>query len=192
MRVMETGVPGLVLFEPKVFRDERGFFLESYNRQGFAQVGIDCAFVQDNHACSHQPGVLRGLHFQLPPMAQAKLVWVTRGSVLDVAVDLRSGSPTYGRHYAVELSADNFWRLFIPRGFAHAYLTLTPGTEFQYKVDAPYSPQHDSGLRWDDPDLAIPWPEFPCGQPVLSEKDTKLASFRDFQSPFVYEAGAAG
>lgn len=193
MRAIETGLPGLLLLEPKIFRDERGFFLESYNRKGFADLGITAEFVQDNHACSTQAGVLRGLHFQTPPMAQAKLVWVTRGGVLDVAVDLRVGSPTFGRHYTVELSAENFLRLFIPKGFAHAYATLTPDCEFQYKVDAPYSPQHDAGIRWDDPDLNIPWPSFATGAgPVLSGKDKVLPFFKEFRSPFVFEAPAAG
>lgn len=193
MRLIETGLPGLVLLEPRIFRDERGFFLESYNRETFARLGIGCEFVQDNHARSTQAGVLRGLHFQLPPTAQAKLVWVTRGSVLDVAVDLRVGSPTYAQHYAVELSADNFLRLFLPKGFAHAYLTLAPDTEFQYKVDAPYAPACDAGIRWNDPDLGISWPGLDKGQgPVLSGKDEVLPLLKDFQSPFVYEAPAAG
>jgi len=192
MRLIETALPGLVLLEPKVFRDARGFFLESYNRQTFTQLGIGCEFVQDNHARSTQAGVLRGLHFQLPPFAQAKLVWVTRGSVLDVAVDLRVGSPSYGKHFAVELTADNFLRLFLPKGFAHAYLTLTPDTEFQYKVDAPYAPQHDAGIRWNDPDLGIAWPGLAGGAPVLSGKDEVLPFLKDFCSPFVYDAPAAG
>ncbi len=192
MRVTETGLPGLLLLEPKVFQDERGFFLESWHRDTFAALGIHADFVQDNHARAGQAGVLRGLHFQRPPRAQAKLVWVTRGAVLDVAVDLRAGSPTYGRSFCAELSAENFLRLFVPRGFAHAYLTLTPDTEFQYKVDAPYSPEHDAGLIWNDPDLAIPWPAMPPGAPVLSAKDAALPRFKDFVSPFVFEAPAAG
>jgi dTDP-4-dehydrorhamnose 3,5-epimerase len=193
MRVIETGLPGLLLLEPKVFRDERGFFLESYSRAGFAQAGIAADFVQDNHACSTAAGVLRGLHFQLPPVCQAKLVWVTRGAVLDVVVDLRVGSPTYLRHYSVELSAENFQRLFVPKGFAHAYLTLTPHSEFQYKVDAPYSPANDAGLRWNDPDLGIAWPTLPgVAAPLLSPKDQSQPLLKDFVSPFVYESPAAG
>lgn len=182
MRLIETGLPGLALLEPKVFRDDRGFFLETYSEAAFDAVGIRARFVQDNHAHSVNAGVLRGLHFQKPPFAQAKLVWVTRGAVLDVAVDLRRDSPTFGRHYAVELSAQNMLRLFLPRGFAHGYLTMTPDVEFQYKVDAPYAPKHDAGLLWNDPDLAVAWP---VAAPQLSDKDRLLPLFKDFDSPFV-------
>lgn len=192
MEVRETGLPGLVLVRPRVFQDERGFFLEGWQRDRFAAVGVNADFMQDNHARSGPAGVLRGLHFQRPPMAQAKLVWVTRGAVFDVAVDLRLGSPTYGRHFGVELSAENFLRLFVPRGFAHGYLTLTPDAEFQYKVDAPYSPEHDAGLIWNDPDLAVGWPATSGAGPILSPKDKVLGQFKDFVSPFVYEAPAAG
>lgn len=184
MRLIETGLPGLALLEPKVFRDERGFFLETYSEAAFAALGIDARFVQDNHAYSVQAGVLRGLHFQLPPFTQAKLVWVVRGSALDVVVDLRRGSPTFGRHYAVELTAENMLRLFVPRGFAHGYLTLAPHTEFLYKVDNVYAPQADSGLLWNDPDLGINWPS---AEPTLSAKDRLLPRLKDFDTPFVYE-----
>lgn len=189
MRLIETGLPGLALLEPKVFRDERGFFLETYSEAAFDALGIGARFVQDNHAYSVRVGVLRGLHFQLPPHAQAKLVWVVRGSVLDVAVDLRRDSPTYGRHYCVELSAENMLRLFLPRGFAHGYLTLAPDTEFLYKVDAPYMPQADAGILWSDPDLGIDWPE---SKPVLSGKDRMLPRLKDFHSPFVCEPPLGG
>lgn len=189
MRLIETGLPGLVLLEPKVFRDERGFFLETYSRAGFAALGIGADFVQDNHAYSARPNVLRGLHFQMPPMAQAKLVWVPRGRVLDVAVDLRRGSPTFGRHFSVELSAKNFLRLFLPRGFAHGYMTLEADTEFAYKVDAPYDPASDAGILWSDPDLGIAWPD---SGPVLSAKDRVLPRLKDFATPFVFEAPAVG
>lgn len=189
MRLIETGLPGLALLEPKVFRDERGFFLETYSEATFAGLGIGVRFVQDNHAYSSQQGVLRGLHFQLPPFAQAKLVWVVRGAVLDVAVDLRRDSPTYGRHYSVELSAENKLRLFLPRGFAHGYMTLAPDTEFLYKVDAPYAPKADAGILWNDPDLGIAWPG---GEPVLSEKDTLLPRLKDFDSPFVCDPPLSG
>jgi len=182
MRLIETGLPGLALLEPKVFRDERGFFLESYSEAVFDSLGIRTRFVQDNHAYSKQAGVLRGLHFQLPPSAQAKLAWVVRGSVLDVALDLRRDSPTFGRHFEVELSAQNMKRLFIPRGFAHGYVTLEPDTEFLYKVDAPFSPQADAGIVWNDPDLGISWP---VADPVLSAKDRLLPRLKDFDSPFV-------
>jgi dTDP-4-dehydrorhamnose 3,5-epimerase len=181
---IDTGLPGLFLVEPRVFRDQRGFFLESYRRSFLAEAcGRDVEFVQDNHALSTTAGVLRGLHFQRPPAAQAKLVRVTRGAVLDVAVDLRTGSPTYGRSYATELSADNFLQLFIPRGFAHGYLTLTDNVEFEYKVDAYYAPEHDAGLAWNDPDLGIDWP---VDGPVLSDKDRALPPFAGFVSPFVF------
>ncbi len=184
MQIIETGIPDLLRLEPRVFKDERGFFLETYRRELFERLGVAAGFVQDNHARSEQPGVLRGLHFQVPPGAQAKLVWVTRGSVYDVALDLRVGSPTYGQWYGCELSERNFVRLFLPRGFAHGYMTLEPGTEFQYKVDAYYAPEIEAGITWDDPDLAIPWPHI---TPILSDKDRRLPRLRDFDSPFTYD-----
>ncbi len=187
MRLIETGIAGLHLLEPKVFRDERGFFLESYSAAAFEAIGVRTRFVQDNHAYSAGAGVLRGLHFQLPPFDQAKLVWVTRGRVLDVVVDLRRGSPTYARHFAVELSGENMLRLFVPRGFAHGYLTLSPEVEFLYKVDAAYAPQADSGIIWNDPDLAVAWP---VAAPVLSAKDRALPAFKVFNSPFVFDPAA--
>jgi dTDP-4-dehydrorhamnose 3,5-epimerase len=184
VKVLPTSLPGLLIIEPRVFADARGFFYESYSVQSFAEHGLPaCNFIQDNHARSEAAGVLRGLHFQLPPEAQAKLVRVTRGRVHDVAVDLRKGSPTYGQWEAVELSADNFRQLFIPKGFAHGYLTLEPGVEFQYKVDAPYAPDLDAGILWNDPELGIPWP---VQHPVLSAKDQTLGLFKDFDSPFIF------
>jgi len=183
MRLIDTGFPGLALLEPKVFQDERGFFLEAYNQDVFDALGIAARFIQDNHAHSVRAGVLRGLHFQLPPHAQSKLIWVVRGRVFDVAVDLRRGSPTFGRHYAVELSGENRLRLFIPRGFAHGYLTLTPEVEFLYKVDAAYAAAADSGLIWNDPDLGVAWPGV---EPQLSPKDQRLPRFRDFDTPFAF------
>lgn len=188
MQVYETGLPGLLVLEPKVFQDERGFFLESYNKEAFRKLGINCDFVQDNHAYSKDIGVLRGFHFQVPPAAQAKLVWVTRGAVLDVVVDLRKGSPTYGKWQHVILSAANFKRMFIPRGFGHAYVTIMPDTEFQYKVDAPYAPEHEGGIAWDDPDLAMDWvPALQGKAPVMSEKDKRLTKLADFDSPFIFK-----
>ena len=188
MQVHKTEFPGLLVLVPRVFQDERGFFLESYNKNQFKGLGIDCDFVQDNHAYSRQVGVLRGFHFQLPPAAQAKLVWVTRGAVLDVVVDLRKGSPTFGRWQHVILSAANFKRMFIPKGFGHAYLTIMPDTEFQYKVDAPYAPEFDGGVAWDDPDIAMRWESGLKGrEPILSEKDRRLPRLADFDSPFIYE-----
>jgi len=189
MRLIETGLPGLLLLEPKVFRDARGFFLETYSETAFAELGVGVRFVQDNHAYSAHKGVLRGLHFQRPPFAQAKLVWVVRGSVLDVAVDLRRGSPTFGKSYSTELSAANMLRLFLPRGFAHGYLTLEPDTEFLYKVDAPYAPEADAGIFWNDPDLGIAWPD---PAPLLSPKDGLLPRLKDLDTPFDFEPAAGG
>ena len=184
MRFIETEIPGLVILEPKVFGDERGFFMESYNKNLFEENGIRIDFIQDNHARSGPVGVLRGLHCQLPPMAQTKLVRVTAGSVFDVAVDLRKGSPTYGKHVSVVLSASNFRQFLIPQGFAHGYVTLEENTEFQYKVDNYYSPENDAGIIWNDPDLGLDWPLE--GEPVLSGKDKILPRLKDFDSPFVY------
>lgn len=184
MQFNSTEFPGLMVIQPRVFRDERGFFLESFRAELFATHGLSRNFIQDNHARSEEVGVVRGLHLQLPPATQGKLVWVTRGSVFDAAVDLRSGSPTFGKVFTATLSADNFTRLFIPRGFAHGYMTLEPSTEFQYKVDAYYSPAEEAGIYWNDPDLNIPWP---AGiTPILSDKDKALPRLRDFASPFVY------
>ncbi|MGE4297582.1 MAG: dTDP-4-dehydrorhamnose 3,5-epimerase [Desulfovibrionaceae bacterium] len=184
MQFTATPFPGLFVIEPKVFGDARGFFMETYRRRLFEAHGLDREFVQANHAKSGQAGVLRGLHFQTPPHAQAKLVRVSAGAVYDVVVDLRVGSPTYGAWYGLELSAANFVQLFIPRGFAHGYWTLTPDVEFQYMVDAYYAPDHDAGLVWNDPDLAVTWPG---DAPILSAKDAALPRFKDFASPFVYE-----
>lgn len=181
MEFIQTSLKGAYIIKPKVFQDERGFFVESYSEKVFAENGIDAKFVQDNHSLSVKKGVLRGLHFQLPPNEQAKLVRVTRGKVLDVIVDIRKNSPTYGKWEGVELSSDNFQILFIPRGFAHAFLTLEDNTEFMYKVDNFYAPESDSGLIWNDPDIAIDWP---INDPILSEKDAKLQKFKDFNSPF--------
>ena len=181
MQIEQTGLEGLLVLTPKVFEDERGFFLESYNETVFTRLGLTVHFVQDNHARSEQAGVLRGLHFQRPPFAQSKLVWVTRGAVYDVAVDMRADSSTYGQWFSCRLDERNRKRLFVPHGFAHGYMTLEPGTEFQYKVDNFYSPEHDGGIRWNDPDLYISWPD---QQPILSAKDTVLPFLRDFVSPF--------
>ena len=177
-------MPGLWLYSPKVFKDGRGFFMESYNQGAFEAQGLAYRFIQDNHARSGAIGVLRGLHFQMPPKAQTKLVRVTKGEVLDVVVDVRKGSPTYGQWKSFVLSESNFLQLLVPKGFAHGYITRTPDTEFLYKVDAPYAPDHDSGLIWNDPTLNIDWG---CAAPVLSPKDTQLGSFKDFDSPFVFE-----
>ncbi|NVJ71003.1 MAG: dTDP-4-dehydrorhamnose 3,5-epimerase [Alphaproteobacteria bacterium] len=189
MIVEEFPIQGLYAFTPKKFGDDRGFFSETFNGKAFAEVVPDVTFVQDNHSLSRDVGVLRGLHFQTPPHAQGKLVRVTRGRVLDVAVDLRKGSPTYGQHASVELSADNWKQLWVPPGFAHGFCTLEPDTEFLYKVTDYYAPECDSGIAFDDPDLGIDWP-FSRSEAILSGKDTELQSFRDFVSPFTYEEKA--
>ena len=181
MKFIETSLKGAYLIKPKVFRDERGFFLEFWNEKVFAENGIDAKFVQDNHSLSLKKGVLRGLHFQLSPNAQAKLVRVTRGKVYDVIVDLRKNSETFGKWKGFELSAENFEMVFVPRGFAHGFVTLEDNTEVIYKVDNIYAPDHDSGIIWNDPTLDIDWP---IKNPILSEKDSNLQNFKDFNSPF--------
>lgn len=170
MKIRETGISGLVVIEPDVFGDSRGYFMESFSCRKFMELtGIDVNFVQDNESKSSY-GVLRGLHFQRPPHAQSKLVRVVSGRVLDVAVDLREGSPTYGKHYAIELSGDNHLQMFIPKGFAHGFAVLSEEAVFQYKCDEYYAPQSEGGIAWDDPDLAIDW-KVPSGSIRLSEKD---------------------
>ena len=169
MRFIPTKFKDAYLIEPKVFEDDRGFFMESYSKKVFAEQGIAADFVQDNHSLSVKKGVLRGLHFQKPPHAQAKLVRVTRGKVYDVIVDIRKDSGTFGIWEGFELSAENKKMLFIPRGFAHAFLTLEDNTEFQYKCDELYHPESDSGIIWNDPDINVKWPL--RGEPILSKRD---------------------
>jgi dTDP-4-dehydrorhamnose 3,5-epimerase len=180
--VEKTPLDGVLIITPDKFGDERGFFSETYNAPALEAHGVRYNFTQDNHSFSATPGTLRGLHFQSPPTAQTKLVRVTRGAVLDVAVDIRTGSPTYGQHVAVELSAKNWKQLLVPAGFAHGFCTIEPDTEFLYKVDAPYSPDDEGGLRWNDPDLGIEWPS--VAGAVLSQRDTEWAPFAGFESPF--------
>lgn len=175
------------LIEPKRFEDVRGWFSEVYAQERYRELGIGCTFVQDNHSLSTGQHVLRGLHFQTPPFAQDKLVRCTRGSIFDVAVDLRRGSPTFGTWVAATLSAENGRQLFVPIGFAHGFVTLQPASEVQYKCSAPYAPQCDAGIRWDDPDVDIDWP-IPQGvAPELSDKDRKQPLLRGFDSPFEYD-----
>lgn len=181
MQFLPTGIADLTLVKPAVFGDHRGFFLESYTKSKFDAAGIATTFIQDNHSCSKETGVLRGLHFQKPPFTQAKLIRVTRGSIYDVAVDLRTTSPTFGKWRGFTLTAENFDMLFVPAGFAHGFCTLEPDTHVHYKVDALYAPEHDSGIIWNDPDLAIDWP---VKEPILSAKDTRLPAMRDNPSPF--------
>jgi dTDP-4-dehydrorhamnose 3,5-epimerase len=181
MEFQKTSLKGAFLIKPQVSQDERGFFLESYSKKKFQEAGIEADFVQDNHSLSVSKGVLRGLHFQNPEDSQAKLVRVTKGAVYDVIVDLRKDSETFGKWVGFELTADNFYMLYVPRGFAHGFVTLEDYTEFQYKCDNFYNPANESGIIWNDPDLKIYWP---IENPILSEKDKKLPFFKDLKSPF--------
>lgn len=183
MRVERLAIPDVVLIEPKRFGDNRGFFSEVYSRPALIEAGIPADFVQDNHSKSEKVGTVRGLHFQVPPFAQHKLVRVTRGRILDIAVDIRRGSATYGRHVAVELSADNWRQLFVPIGFAHGFCTLEPDTEVLYKVSEVYAPKFDAGVIWNDPQIAINWSVRPEAV-TLSEKDAMLGRLADLKSPF--------
>ena len=178
MKITPQSIPDVLLIEPARHGDARGFFSEVWKRSALEAAGFRVDFVQDNHSLSTEMGVLRGLHFQRPPHAQGKLVRCTRGRVLDVAVDIREGSPTYGRHVAIELSAENWRQLWVPRGFAHGFMTLEPDCEVLYKVDAEYSREADGGIAWDDPALGIHWP-LPPGGPVLSEKDRHAPRLAD-------------
>ncbi len=183
LTVEETALPGVKIITPKKFGDHRGFFSETWSRKAFSDAGIELDFVQDNHSLSAQIGTLRGLHFQSAPFAQDKLVRVARGRVLDVAVDIRRSSPTYGQHVAVELSADNWRQLLVPVGFAHGFVTLEPDTEVLYKVTAPYGPQNDHGLAFDDPALGIDW-RLPHGELTLSDKDRRQPRLADLPHYF--------
>lgn len=182
MPFIETDLPGLKVFEPKVWGDERGYFYESYNQQTFNAAGIDCSFVQDNQARSSY-GVLRGLHYQKGNKAQAKLVRVLEGRVLDVVVDLRADSPTFKRSYSIELSAENKKQLFVPRGFAHGYVVLSETAEFFYKCDNFYDKSAEGGLAYNDPDLNIDW-RIALKDAIISEKDQQLTFLKDFEDTF--------
>lgn len=178
MKVTPTSIPEVLILEPKVFGDERGFFMETFNQRAFdAAVGQPVTFVQDNHSRSSR-GVLRGLHYQLPPHTQGKLVRVAAGSVFDVAVDLRRSSPTFGRWVGIELSAINYRQLWIPPGFAHGFLVLSESADFLYKATGYYAPAAERGVRWDDPNIAIAWPTDGTA-PALSPKDMNASSFSD-------------
>lgn len=184
MEVIKTDIEGPLIIEPKVFGDARGYFFESFSQRAFdAKVG-ELRFVQDNESCSRR-GVMRGLHFQMPPFTQAKLVRCVRGAVLDVAVDIRRGSPTYGRHVAVELTEDNHRQFFVPKGFAHGFSVLSDVAVFQYKCDEFYHPEADAGISILDESLGIDW-RIPLEEAVLSEKDTRHPLLSGFESPFVY------
>ena len=170
LKAKETNLKGVFVLEPQVFGDGRGWFMESWSQRKLEEAGIYVEFLQDNHSYSAAKGTLRGLHYQLNPMAQAKLLRCSRGSILDVAVDIRKGSPQYAKWTAVELSAENKKQLFIPRGFAHGFLTLTDDVEVQYKADNYYAPECDGNIRWNDPEIGIEWPFPPV---ILSDKDEK-------------------
>lgn len=184
MRIEDIFIPGVKVIYPRVFEDSRGYFYEFYNKQSFIDAGITEEFVQSNQSLS-QKGVLRGLHFQLPPHAQSKLVRVIQGSVLDVAVDIRVGSPTYGKHFTIELNASNKTMLYIPVGFAHGFLTLEDNTLFSYKCGNFYNKESESGLMWNDPQIGIDWN---IENPILSEKDMYNALLNDFKSPFKFSS----
>jgi dTDP-4-dehydrorhamnose 3,5-epimerase len=183
MKFIETKIEDLIIIEPTVFGDKRGYFLESYNQDKLENIIGKVSFVQDNESKSSK-GVLRGLHFQKPPFDQAKLVRCIEGAVLDVAVDIRNESKTYGQYVAIELSSENKKQLFVPRGFAHGFLVLSESAIFSYKVDNIYAPDYDSGICWNDPILNIPW-GIDESDVLVSEKDSKLSFFSEFKSPFV-------
>ncbi|WP_425053926.1 dTDP-4-dehydrorhamnose 3,5-epimerase [Psychromarinibacter sp. S121] len=180
-----TSLDGVYIITPRRFGDHRGFFSESYSERVFSDAGIDIRFVQDNHSLSGTTGTVRGLHFQSPPHAQAKLVRCGRGRIFDVAVDIRRGSPTYGQWTGAELSFENGKQLLVPEGFLHGFMTLEPDCEIVYKCSDFYAPECDGAVRWNDPDIGIAWPDTGV-EPVLSDKDAKAQSLADFDTPFTY------
>ena len=185
MEVIKTAIDGVLIIEPKIWGDDRGYFFESYSARDFAaKTGLDIKFVQDNESKSHY-GVLRGLHFQNPPYTQSKLVRVINGCVLDVAVDIRKGSPTYGKYVSCELTAENHRQFFVPKGMAHGFVVLSEEAVFQYKCDEFYHPEAEGAIAWDDKGLGIQWP-IPEADVVLSEKDKHHPLLKDFDSPFTY------
>lgn len=185
MKFTKTDLEGVIIVEPTVFGDHRGWFMETYNEENFRDVGINIKFVQDNQSFSAAKGTLRGLHYQLNPKAQTKLVRCTRGAIYDVAVDIRKGSPTFGKWFGIELTAENKKQLLIPKGFAHGFMTLTEDVEVQYKVDEFYAPECDRGIIWNDPQIGIEWPM--DIKPFLSEKDEKAPLLKDADNNFKYE-----
>lgn len=182
MNVIKTSIAGVFIIEPKIFKDQRGYFFESYNQLSLEKMGINYTFVQDNQSKSTY-GVIRGLHFQRPPYAQTKLLRVVQGKIIDIAVDIRKNSPTYGQHVAVELSDNNFKQLLIPEGFAHGFSVLSETATVQYKCTNFYHPESEGGIMFDDIDLNINW-GIPLDEAVISEKDLKHTSFKDFETPF--------
>ncbi|MCM3574400.1 dTDP-4-dehydrorhamnose 3,5-epimerase [Mesobacillus subterraneus] len=185
MEFRRTEIKDVIIIEPAVFGDHRGWFMETFSETWLKEIGLDINFVQDNQSFSATKGTLRGLHYQLNPKAQAKLVRCTKGSIFDVAVDIRKGSPTYGMWVGVELSAENKKQLLVPKGFAHGFMTLTEDVEVQYKVDELYAPDCDRGILWNDPSIAIEWPM--DIQPVLSAKDENAPLLKDAESNFTFE-----
>lgn len=183
MQFHDTDIFDVKVLTPKKHSDARGFFSEVYKSSDFLSAGLDLKFVQDNHSMSRPVGTLRGLHFQTAPFPQDKLVRVVRGRILDIAVDIRRSSPTFGKHVAVELSSENWRQMLVPVGFAHGFVTLEPDTEVLYKVTAPYSPDYDRGVAWDDPDLGIDWP-VPNSGLLLSERDRKWPRLKDLSETF--------
>lgn len=181
MKLINTKLDGVVILEPDVFGDHRGFFMESYSQQKMHQLSLDYSFIQDNQSLSAQAGTIRGLHYQLNPKAQTKLVRVLAGAIYDVVVDVRRTSPTFGQWVGVILSEDNKRQLLVPKGFAHGFCTLSKDTQVFYKVDECYSPEHDRGILWNDPELGIDWP---TSTPILSEKDQRSPSLRNAEINF--------
>lgn len=191
MKAIKTKIPGVLIIETDVFGDHRGYFNETYSKPKYAELGIDVEFVQDNMSFSAQKGTLRGLHWQNPPYAQSKLVSCTKGAVIDVAVDIRKGSPTYGEWVSVELTAENHRQFFIPQGFAHGFLTISDDVEFRYKVDNVYNKESEGGMRYDDPSVNVDWGSLLNGiEPVLSEKDAHGPTLEDANNQFVYKEEA--
>ena len=189
MKAIKTKIPGVLIIETDVFGDHRGYFSETYSKPKYAELGIDVEFVQDNMSFSAQKGTLRGL--QNPPYAQSKLVSCTKGAVIDVAVDIRKGSPTYGEWVSVELTAENHRQFFIPQGFAHGFLTISDDVEFRYKVDNVYNKESEGGMRYDDPSVNVDWGSLLNGiEPVLSEKDAHGPTLEDANNQFVYKEEA--
>lgn len=184
MKITDTHLPGLKILEPRLFKDARGYFFESYNRQAMQEAGIDIHFVQDNQSRSVR-GVIRGLHYQLKPRAQTKLVRVLSGAIYDVAVDVRKGSPTFGQWFGIELSEENHLQFLIPRGFAHGFTVLSDTAVVFYKCDDFYAPEYDAGIRFDDPELNIDW-KIPADKLIISEKDAALPEFKNIKNNFTY------
>lgn len=183
METIRTNIKEVLILEPKVYGDHRGFFQESYSKRAFENMGLKYELIQDNHSLSMEAGTLRGLHYQTSPKAQTKIVRAVTGAILDVVIDIRKGSPTYGKYVSAILTEHNHRQIIVPRGFAHGVLTLTPNTHLLYKVDEFYSPENDRAIRWDDPDIGIDWS---WSNPILSEKDANAPLLKDADNNFEY------